>query len=336
MKNLKSIPTLALMALFCFGCANRDSRAEKSIETGYRYKTDSVTEQSAKPESSDKNGVSGNGTYAVTVKDVNGCVSAETVSSSAARMNKDTARKFVRTADLKFRVRDAIRTSYRIEDIVARFDGFVTYTSMNSVINRRSLTPVSRDSSVESIYYTVGNDLVIRIPDSKLDTTLKSIACLIDFLDYRVITAEEVTLTLLSQKFSESRLKTTEDRLKKAIDSQGRKLPQTTDAEEKLLDTHAQHDAIYLQRMRLQDQVQYSTIKINLYQPESVKHEKLGNDLPIPAYEPGFMHELKDSFRSGWMAMQDLLLLIIKVWWLWVILAIVYGGWRKYFRKAGK
>ncbi|HXC05596.1 MAG TPA: DUF4349 domain-containing protein, partial [Bacteroidia bacterium] len=285
MKNLKKIPVLALMGIFTFGCASKESQSEKKEMPNGRFKTDSAVSPSGLAKESDKNAWSDSGTHTVTVTDVNGC-STTSFSSSAARVNKDSARKFLRAAELKFRVQAVIPASYRIEDIVSHFDGFVTYTNLSSSVNRRSLIPVSPDSAIESISYTVNNDLVIRVPDTKLDTTLKSIATLVDFLDYRIITAEDVSLTLMGQKLAESRLKTNTERIQRAIDNQGYKLPQTTDAEEKLLDRHSQQDEIRMQHLRLLDQVSYSTIKINLYQREAEKRSLVATDKPIPAYEP--------------------------------------------------
>src|SRR5688572_5416462 len=46
----------------------------------------------------------------------------EAVSSSAAAVSKDTSRKFIRTADLKFKVKNVIKATYRIEDIVNHFN----------------------------------------------------------------------------------------------------------------------------------------------------------------------------------------------------------------------
>ena len=46
----------------------------------------------------------------------------EKVSSSAAvEKHKDSTRKFIRTAELKFKVKNVIKSTYNIEDITAHF-----------------------------------------------------------------------------------------------------------------------------------------------------------------------------------------------------------------------
>jgi len=55
----------------------------------------------------------------------------ERISSLAAiETNKNSDRKFVRTVELRFKVENVIKATYRIEDIASRHDGFVTYTSL--------------------------------------------------------------------------------------------------------------------------------------------------------------------------------------------------------------
>ena len=48
----------------------------------------------------------------------NNVVTETTISSSAAVEKKDSTRKFVRTADLKFKVKNVPQTTYAIENIV--------------------------------------------------------------------------------------------------------------------------------------------------------------------------------------------------------------------------
>src|SRR5665213_1920869 len=78
-------------------------------------------------------------------------------SSAAVENGKDSSRRFIRTADLKFRVKNAVRASYSIEDITRHFGGIVTYTHLYSDVERTTTIPVSEDSSLETTYYTMIN-----------------------------------------------------------------------------------------------------------------------------------------------------------------------------------
>lgn len=49
------------------------------------------------------------------------------VSSNAAVEPKNSNRKFVRTADINFKVKNAAQSTYAIENIIAKHGGFVTF-----------------------------------------------------------------------------------------------------------------------------------------------------------------------------------------------------------------
>jgi hypothetical protein len=81
-------------------------------------------------------------------------------SSAAVENNKDSTRRFIRTADLKFKVKSVINSTYDIENITNLQGGFVTYTNLTSTINNITNTAVSADSSLETTYYTVTNAIL--------------------------------------------------------------------------------------------------------------------------------------------------------------------------------
>ncbi len=129
----------------------------------------------------------------------------QSVSSVAAMDTGDGSRKFIRTAELKFKVIDAIKSTGSIEDIVQKQGGFVTYTHLGRTVDHIRSTAISKDSVKESTYFTLSNSMVLRVPNNRLDTTLKEIAANIDFLEYRIIKADDVALQFLSNELSRKR-----------------------------------------------------------------------------------------------------------------------------------
>jgi len=108
---------------------------------------------------------------------------ADIVSSSAAVENKKSERKFVRTADAKFKVKNVTQSTYAIENATTKFGGFVTYTNLQSNVSEKFDTKISQDSTLETTKYHVENNITIRVPNTQLDTVIKTIAHQIDFLD---------------------------------------------------------------------------------------------------------------------------------------------------------
>ena len=255
------------------------------------------------------------------------------ISSSAAVENgKDSTRKFIRTADLKFKVKSVVNATYAIEHITNQLGGFVTYTELNSTIDNTTSTAVSADSSLGTTYYTVINRMTLRVPNIQLDTTLKSIATLIDYLDYRVIKADDVALNIMANKLTQERSGKNEQRLTNAIDNRGKKLKETTTAEELLLRKHEQSDDAKISNLSLQDQINFSTISLVIYQRQAVKRELISNNKNIDEYTPGFGSRILDSFKTGWEILQNIIIFIAQMWGLILIAVVLYILYKKNIR----
>ena len=257
-------------------------------------------------------------------------------SSAAVENNKDSTRKFIRTAELKFKVKNVLASTYSIENITNRQEGFVTYTNLTSNINNITTTAISADSSLETTYFTVKNDIILRVPNTKLDTTLKEISKNIDFLDYRIIKAEDVALQILSNSLTQQRSEKNENRLINAIDNRGKKLGETTIAEEVLLSKQEQADRAKISNLSLADQINFSTIHLSIYQRQSIKRELISNNKNIEAFEPSFGSKVVESSKLGWKVLEALILFLIKIWGLFLFAIIVFFIYKMYKHKLKK
>jgi len=257
-------------------------------------------------------------------------------SSAAVENNKDSTRKFIRTAELKFKVKNVLASTYSIENITNRQEGFVTYTNLISNINNVTTTAISVDSSLETTYFTVKNDIILRVPDTKLDTTLKEISKNIDFLDYRIIKAEDVALQILSNSLTQQRSEKNENRLINAIDNRGKKLGETTIAEEVLLSKQEQADRAKISNLSLANQINFSTINLSIYQRQSIKRELISNSKNIEAFEPSFGSKVVESSKLGWKVLEALILFLIKIWGLFLFAIIVFFIYKMYKHKLKK
>ena len=136
--------------------------------------------------------------------------------------------------DIKFKVKNVPQSTYAIENTTAKFGGFVTYTNLQSDISEKTKTKISQDSTLETTKYNVENNITIRVPNTQLDTILKTISKQIDFLDFRVIKADDVSLQILANQLAQNRSTSQEKRVQKAVDTKGKKLTTIIDAEENL------------------------------------------------------------------------------------------------------
>ena len=255
------------------------------------------------------------------------------VSSSAAVEKKDSKQKFIRTADIKFKVKNVVKSTYAIENAVQKFGGFVTYTNLQSTIQDQIKTKVSQDSTLETTKFTVENNITIRVPNTQLDTVIKSIAKQIDFMDFRIIKADDVSLKLLSNQLSQKRSANTEKRVEKAIDEKGKKINDIMEAENTLANQKESHDNHKIEQLSMQDQINFSTITLQLYQKETIKQEVTASEKNNNSYKPNLGIQIVDSLKSGWYILEGIFVFLLQ---LWPFILIGWGGYYLYKKYSQK
>ena len=257
------------------------------------------------------------------------------ISSSAAVENpNDTSRKMVRTANIKFKVKDVIRATYNIENIVIKHNGFVENTNLASQINDIKETCIKEDSTLVTVYYSVVNTLILRVPNTELDTTLKEIARLVEFMDYRIISAKDVSLDLLAKRLEQIRLARYEERMINAIDGKGKRLNDVSDAENNLLRKQEQADEAKLANLQILDKIKFSTITLYLYQNQDIRYEVIANEKKIKTYSTPFGTRFVDALKFGWTIVVEIVLFLINSWSIILMAVLLFLG-VKYFRKKG-
>ncbi len=242
----------------------------------------------------------------------------------------DGDRKFIRTADLRFKVKDVAKATENLESITYHFGGFVTHTRLSSDIIQSNTTAISKDSSLETTYYSVTNDMTIRIPNTTLDTTLKLIAQNIDFLNYRVIDAEDVALQILSHKLAQKRNQTG-----KPIPSDG-KTKSSISADEYDINKKEKFDEAKIANLSLDDQVNYSTVKLSFYENNKIRRELIANQKNLDAYQPNLFSRIGESLVNGWEIVEDIIVFVIQFWAFILLGILFYCAYFKFWRRVKK
>jgi hypothetical protein len=350
------LPTIAsLILLMTLSCTNEKKEKRRSVEGENLDISHSVSPSEA-PQANNGAIASGNTSIGeedaeksavrLTLNDANSAYwssnsksksdNAFISSLAAVEDYTDTSKRFIRSAELKFQVKSVIRSTYDIEEIAKRAGGFVIYTNLSSAVDYIKTTPVSDDSTLESKYYTVRNSITLRVPNTKLDNTLKQIAENIYYLDFRTIKADDVALKILQNRLAHIRAIESGDRVEKAIDSRGKKLNETTRAEDLLSERKKQADESRIANLTLENQINYSTINLTIYQRQSVMREMIANDLNIKQYEPGFGKKLSDALKSGWHILETIILFFFNLWALALLVIPVIFLFIKYRRRNKK
>lgn len=246
------------------------------------------------------------------------------ISSTAARVLNDTARHFIRTADLRFRVKDVVRATLGIEDIVGAHRGWVAHTDLRSNEQRRELIPVSADSVLEVSTLELVNRITLRVPNTELDSTLRAIGRWVDKFDHRTITADDIGLRMMANTLAVRRARAHGQRVGAAIDDQGRKLRETIAAEEALQASEERRDQGILQNLELADRVAYSTVTLDVYQRPVIRRELIPNARSIEGFRPSLWSRIADGLRTGWRGLEWVIITLASIWPLVVVLAVAF------------
>lgn len=302
MKTLRTIPAFLLLLLAITNCAEAPEQYMERDMSNVVYEEELLPVASAS-ESKPETFIS---------------------SSAAVETGKDSTRRFIRTADLRFKVKSVVRSTYNVEAVTVRHGGFVSSSSLRSYVNSTKSKAITADSVLKTTYYTVDNSLVLRVPNVKLDTVLKDIARQIDFLDRREIKADDVALRILKNNLIQRRIDNARQRVTSAIDNRGTRLKETTSAEELLLNKQEQADEAMIGNLTLEDQISFSTITIDMYQDQSLKRELIANEENINEYKPGFGTRFVDALKTGWEILEILFFTLINIWPLLILGGIIY------------
>lgn len=281
--KIKLLPLLLLIFLFLLNCENRQKSNNPDP---------SSTDNSTRPNLS---------------------------SAAAVENNKDSTRKFIRTADVKFRVIDVLAATYNIEAITSKNGGFVTFTNLSSEANSIPIKTLSNDSLLESTEVRVSNTMVIRVPNTKLDTVLREISQNIDYLDYRVIKAEDVALQLQSNNLEQKRL---------SSEKGGLNASNNNDVK--------QRDDAKISQLRLLDEINFSTVHLLIYQTQSIQRRVIPNTQNIEKYKPSFGYQMLEAFRDGLGIFEVILIFFTKLWGLVLLLIIAFTLYSIFKSKFGK
>ena len=236
---------------------------------------------------------------------------------------------FIKTVDIKFRVRNVINTSNRIEDLTALFGGYITGNQLSSEVYSVSSIQTKKDSVLECSYYTRISSIRLRVPNKKMDSLLRVISDLAEFIDYRKLNCDDVKLKLLANHKTEQRLTSFQSRVKHHLDTRPAKLNEATTAEALILNKQESSDEKEIESYDLADQINYSTITIELYQAPQINSYLKANLIPASVYEPPFTEQVKTAFIHGLVILKTCLIFVINYWGLFLFLFLLFILFKK-------
>ena len=263
-------------------------------------------------------------------------VDAAQVSSSAATFD-DGQRKFIRTAQAQFRVKDVYTSALAIEDVAAQQGGFVVDNDISAQTLSVQRRPAGDGKLLELAEYTVRGTLTVRVPSDKTQAFIRAIATQMEFLDQRGFDAADAQFQMLRQQLAYQREQQAQLELGQAVQS-GDRLDRKADVIAARTGSKLQRDEALIQQKEFEDRVAFSTINLTLYQLSKIRQtEMVDVEAVFEKHSPGFFWRLFSALRVGWYGLLDLLLALLQVWPLWLAVGLgVYGLRRWSIARRGK
>lgn len=254
------------------------------------------------------------------------------VSSSAATYT-DAQRKFIRTAQAQFRVKDVYQSALAIEDAVAAQGGFVARNEITTDVQDVQRRPKGDGKLVELAEYTVRGQLTVRVPSDKTQAFLRGIVKQMEFLDRRNFEAADAQFAMLRQQLAYQRNQETQVELGDAA-QQGGKLGQKAQAIAARGDAKSSRDEALVAQKEVEDKVAFSTIELSIYQLSKIRQSELTDvEAVFAENSPGFFSRLGNSLKVGWYGALDVSIVLIKLWPLWLLVTVAVLAYRRYRKK---
>lgn len=261
-------------------------------------------------------------------------VDAAQVASSAVTAT-DPRRRFVRTAQATFQVKDVYAATLAIEDAVAAEGGFVVRNAVTASEQGRIERPVGDGKLLQLTQVAIAGELVVRVPSERTQGFLRTIARQMQFLDARAFEANDVQFDLLRRELAYRRAQELQRDIRDAGERPGRSGEKIDAVQAREAMLAARDEAMVAQR-ELEDRIAFGTLTLQLRQPLQVREQFVPDTEAIVRERgPGFFARVAEALASGWRGLQQVAIVAVSLWPLWlavvVALALVRGAmrWRR-------
>lgn len=216
-------------------------------------------------------------------------------------------RKLVKSSQLSFGVEDVQKTILDIEKQLLGVNGYIEAKQLDyqteDVETRNKL-----DGSVD-VFEKIKPvaTMTVRVPNAQVSAFLNSLLPMVKHFDHQVYEAKRYELKLLEEKMNT------------ANESYGASGGVRTQLQ-------------ILTEKEVQDRLNYSTISLKIYEEAELRRSKdINLNRVASIYSDPFFERVWASIKMGFIAVREVLVWLVMLWPLFVILAIGYGIYRKFF-----
>ncbi|RZK55963.1 MAG: DUF4349 domain-containing protein [Pedobacter sp.] len=253
-------------------------------------------------------------------------VSKEVVMSvDADAVDTTAASKIIKTADMRFRVKDVQQTKEQLSATIKAQGGTVMEFSINSSIQQSDKVKYSADSLKEITAYRKEGLVIAKVPSEKLDDFTNTVAKMAVFVDNQSMKMDDQSITYLANKLKAQNRVDAVKTINKTAKRQGNNVETSLYIKDDYVDKK-------IENMNIDSRVKFSTITLNFYQDNTVKTLIVGND-NLYDYRPGFFQRLGLSIMAGWSFLKEFILGVSTLWPFMVIGLGLFFGIKAYLRR---
>jgi hypothetical protein len=250
----------------------------------------------------------------------------EALTSGALTPPSTGERRFVITSSLEFRVKHVLEAALKLEDLAAKHGGFVVDNTIHAETGRIERSVRSDGSVLVLSEYTTRGRLTLRVPSANTQAFIREAAPLVEFLDSRRFSAQDVHLELLANRLLADRSAAAQDKLDDLADDPGR-IDQRARVIDKGTEARANRDQAEINRLLLEDRIGFSTIDLAIYQNPEINRNVVSDfDSVRRDSRPDFLPSLSASLKSGWIGLVGFLINLASMWPL-MLIVIPLIGW---------
>lgn len=255
----------------------------------------------------------------------------EYAATSEAIMADSTAQeslatKIIKTADMRFRVKDVQQTKEKLSSAIKAQGGTVVEFSIQSSIQESDKVKYSIDSLKEISSYRKEGVLIAKVPSEKLDDFTNTVARMAVFVDHQAMKMDDQSIAYLANQLKAQNRVDAVKQINKVSTKKSANVESSLYIKDDYVDKK-------IENMNIDDKVKFSTITLNFYQDNTVNTLIVGND-NLYDYRPGFFQRLGLNIVDGWTIFKELVLGLSKLWMLIVLGFAMFFGIRTYIRRS--
>lgn len=252
---------------------------------------------------------------------------AVTANELTAPADSTAVEKIIKTADMRFRVKNVQNTKEQLSKTVKAEGGTVAEFSIESTIQETDKVKQSTDSLKEITAYRTEGYLVAKVPSEKLDEFTNTIAKMAVFVDHQSMKLDDQSIAYLANKLKAQNRADAVQKINKVASKKSANVESYLNVKDDYVDKK-------IENMQIDSRVKFSTITLNFYQNNTVKTMVVAND-NLYDYRPAFINRLWLGIVNGWTIFKEI---IIAVSNLWMLILVGFGAFFivKYFVRKNK